>query len=537
MAPTIPCHPNELIASLCQSGAFGPPDDPPQFIETHISWIVLASEYAWKFKKPVDFGFLDFKRLENRKFYCEEELRLNRRTAPRLYLDVISINGSNRKPQINGPGPALEYALKMRRFPDNQLLSTLLANGQLQTKTASTLASVVADLHHSAGRAVDNEFSNSGQNGSWFEENFEHIQPLLSDPETLARLDQLQDYGRAQRIKLLPLMKRRSSAGFIRECHGDLHLGNIVMIEARPVLFDCIEFNPRLRWIDVMSDVAFLVMDLHYNRRPDLATAFLNRYLQITGDYEGLALLNYFIVYRALVRAKVALLRDPPATETTWSDLPKDFKQHLTLAKQFANPINPWLFITRGLSGSGKSTFAKALSAKTNAVVIRSDIERKRLAGLNESAETNTPPGVGIYGLGFSTKTYQYLLLIARRCLSAGYSVIVDAAFLKQDQRQPFQSLASEQAGGFIILNILAPTQTLKKRISHRLETKQDVSEANIAVLEKQTETAEALTNKELSYSVDLHSEEISLDVDLPEKIIAITRQRFPNLPVNQCVF
>ncbi|HBA65627.1 MAG TPA: aminoglycoside phosphotransferase, partial [Methylococcaceae bacterium] len=279
-------------------------------METHISWILLTGEFAYKIKKPVDFGFLDFSTLEKRRFCCLEELRLNRRFSSSLYLDLVPITGSPEKTQMGGAGMAIEYAVKMRQFDQLGLMSMRAENGLLSTDDIDGIAGIVSRFHNNTETAnPESSYGEPDDIKHWSEENFQHIEPLLTDASEIRRLKSLHAWNRNEWQQKAELMRQRKRQGFIRECHGDLHLGNIALIDGQVTPFDCIEFNPMLRWIDVASEIAFIFMDLLHRRFEPFAWRLLNRYLQQTGDYQGLALLHYYLVYRALVRAKVALLR------------------------------------------------------------------------------------------------------------------------------------------------------------------------------------------------------------------------------------
>lgn len=299
-----------LISSLLSAEIYPHPVNQLRLIETHISWVILTGPYAYKIKKPVNLGFLDFSSLEQRKLYCEEELRLNKRTAPSIYLGVVPITGSTTQPQLDGKGEAIEYAVKMRQFPQDAQLDHLLEQGGLKAAHMDAFARLVADFHQQVAVAgADDNYGEPDQVMQPVEENFEQIgqHQLTSQQQQL--LDELHAWSTTEYQRLETQLAQRKQQGFIRECHGDMHLRNLAWIDEQAVAFDGIEFNANLRWIDVISEVAFLVMDLQDRNQPELAQRFLNAYLEITGDYAGLSLLPFYLVYRALVRAKVAAIR------------------------------------------------------------------------------------------------------------------------------------------------------------------------------------------------------------------------------------
>ncbi|MDI1292336.1 MAG: AAA family ATPase [Methylobacter sp.] len=476
-------------------------------IETHISWVLLIGKHAYKIKKPVNFGFLDFSTLEKRRFFCHEELRLNRRLAAELYLEVVPITGTPDHPQIGGIGNAIEYAVKMVRFPSGQLLSKYAQREQLSTDQIDQLADSVACFHQTIAQAGENSpYGDSANINHWFVENFDHIRPLLVDNGQKQQLQNIQQWGDSEWRYLADLMQRRKQQGHIRECHGDLHLGNMTMINGKVTLFDCIEFNPMLYWIDVISEVAFLFIDLlhfGYNR---YAYHFLNRYLQHTGDYPGLALLRYYLIYRALVRAKVSLLRmaQQQDDDTVVKQARDEYTVFANLAEQLTQRRSTFLIITHGYSGSGKSTFACQLAEQIGAFQIRSDLERKRLFDYRPLEQTGSNIDSGVYTPQASIKTYLHLKELAQAVLEAGFPVIIDAAFLKAGQRDLFRQLAAGCGVPFHIINFQASDQELYRRIKQRQD---DASEATVAVLHQQQRSAQPLSEHEQASVITLNTE------------------------------
>jgi aminoglycoside phosphotransferase family enzyme len=422
-------HHARLIEGLLQLQAWPEPVGEIVRIETHISTVLLAGEFAYKIKKPVDLGFLDFSTLERRKLFCEEELRLNGRLAPHIYLDAVPITGTLEQPRMGGDGPAIDYAVKMRQFPADALLSK---HPELLTpQLIDEIAAKVADFH---GRiAVADPQNGFGAPAAVFapmEENFSQIRELVDDEQELRRLERLLAWTREQHQSLEETLELRRLGGFIRECHGDMHLGNIAMDGDEILIFDGIEFNPNLRWIDIINEVAFLFMDLDEKGRSDLAWRFLNVYIRYSGDFEGLALLRFYLVYRAMVRAKVAAIRLGQAglAPEEMRAIKADYLAYVGQAEGYTQPPRPALIITRGVSGSGKSTATIPLVGKLQAVRIRSDVERKRLAGLDPRAVTGSAVGQGIYSSDATEKTYARLLGLAELVMKAGYVANLSAA-------------------------------------------------------------------------------------------------------------
>jgi len=302
-----------------------------QFFETHISWVLVAAKFAYKFKKAVHFDFLDFSTLDARRFYCEEELRLNRRLAPDLYLDVVTITGSADHPSIGGIGSPIEYGVRMRVFPQQALWSHRIGTGEISTPEIDALALKIARFHGSAAVAPkESPWGTPAALQATADENLESVAALVEGTDAEFEVRELKAWQASQRHALCDTFESRRAHGMVRECHGDLHGRNILTIDDRVEVFDCIEFNEGLRWIDVMNDIAFVCMDLQFQDRRDLAARLLDRYLDITGDYEGLAVLRYYSVQRALVRCKVALLR----TRQLGADA-RDAAQHEREARRY----------------------------------------------------------------------------------------------------------------------------------------------------------------------------------------------------------
>ncbi|HMA98619.1 MAG TPA: phosphotransferase, partial [Wenzhouxiangella sp.] len=364
-----------------------------ELIETHISWVLLAGEYAYKIKKPVDFGFLDFSELSRRRHYCEEEIRLNRRTAPGLYLDVVTLSGSPECPGFEDGSDALEYAVRMRRFDPMQGFDRLLERDKLVAEYVESLGEALADLHEVAAKApADSSWGSPDEVIGPMRDNFKDLHKLLPGDHRLARLDALAEWTEARFADLVEVIAERRQQGFVRECHGDVHLGNVALVDGKAMLFDCIEFSPDLRWTDVMADLAFVVMDLREHKADGHAWRLLDRYLAKTGDYEGLALLDFYVIYRAMVRAKVAALGLKGDSEGNARIL-SDIDRYLALAGRVAAEQRAAIVLACGVSGSGKSHLAKALLPDVGLIRLRSDVERKRLFGLGEFDSSGSAVG------------------------------------------------------------------------------------------------------------------------------------------------
>lgn len=478
-----------------------------ELVETHISWVVLTGDYVYKIKKPVDFGFLDFSSLDKRHFCCEEELRLNQRLAPDMYLAVVAITGSNEHPVLDGPGDVIEYAVKMKQFDQSQQLDHVLEREELSESQIDAVADLLAAFHQSVPPAdTATTYGDPEHVIQPVEENFIQILQQLPGENYRADLLALQAWSKASFDDLRDVIAARKGDGFVRECHGDMHLRNIAWIEDRPLVFDCIEFNPNLYWIDVINDIAFLVMDLQDRGQQRLAARLLNAYLENTGDYQGLQLLRFYLLYRAMVLAKVNAIRAGQTTVVEERERAvQDFSNYVQLGLDYINDEPPRLYITYGLSGSGKSVVSATLAQAMGAIRIRSDVERKRLHGIRPDESAAADNDAGIYTASATEQTYARLADLASLMLQAGWSVIVDAAFLKQSQRDQFRQLAQECQAVFRILDIQADEATLRERVKTR---QGDVSDANLEVLEHQLRSFEPVSNAEREYALAVNTQQ-----------------------------
>lgn len=470
-----------------------------ELIETHASWVLLAGEYAYKIKKPITLPFLDYGTLDKRKSCCEAELRLNQRFAPDIYLDVVSIVGAPENPRLSNSGTPIEYAVKMRRFAEAGRLDHVCTRGELEPAQVSALADAIIRFHHNATIAPHNtRFGSPDEVIAPVLENFKELNALLSDAKCKVRLDKLLAWAQIECKRLAPHFAARKAAGKVRECHGDLHLGNIVLIDGQVTLFDCIEFNEDFRWIDVASDIAFVYVDLLDHHQPGLAGWLLNEWLSLDGDYNAMPVLRFYAAYRALVRAKVAAIR----AQQNQGDISETL-EYIALAERITSLPKQKLIITHGLSGCGKTTVSTLmlLNDKTGGMLrLRSDIERKRLFGLTTTSKSNSSLDSGIYRQEAHQLTYQHLYDLAKELLNTGWSVIVDAAFLKRAERANFHLLATQVGIGFSILAPQSTPQQLRARVAARLESGHDASEATIEVLEQQMRFIEPLDEHELHY-------------------------------------
>lgn len=508
----------ERVQSLLAPGVLSAEDE-VRLLETHISWVILSGMYAYKIKKPVNFGFLDFSSLADRKRFCQEEIRLNRRMAPDLYLDVVPITETESGTEIGGRGPVVEYAVRMKRFEQSDQLDNQLNAGLVTPADMNGFARRLATFHERAAvaRGALAKQHPDQVHGAVMDNIETILRSRLLNADQRRQVEELEAWTRQRFDELEAKLIVRAENGRVRECHGDLHLSNLVRLaDGSVTAFDCIEFSDELRWIDVLNDAAFLVMDLMERNRPDLAHGFLSAYLERSGDYQDLDLLRFFLVYRSLVRAKVALLMAaiPGVSKVDLASAGQRCQSHLDLALKLSTTQPPNLVLMRGYSGSGKSWISERLAMYLPAIRMRSDLERKRLFGIPRLAFTRSPVNEGIYTPEASVQTYQMLEANARSMLQAGFNVIVDASFLDRERRQIFENLAREMGTGYLVLDVKAPTRLLRHRIARRQAEGGDPSEASLKVLERQMSQASELPREELPNVMGVTSSN-NLDVDL----------------------
>lgn len=510
-----------LVAALCAPGVLAAHG--ARLIETHISWVLLAGGEAYKIKKAIRLPFLDFGTLAARRAFCERELTLNRRFAPALYLGVVAITGTPGAPVVGGTGPAIEYAVRMREFPQEALFSSLLARDALTPAHIDALAARLAALHATAAPAAAG--SGHGDPRRIAEHalaNFTELTPIAPASERAA-LAALEAWTRREFDARAGDFARRQAGGAICDCHGDLHLANIILLDDVPTLFDGIEFSDDLRWIDTLSEIAFPVMDLEYRGHPALARRLQSAYLGHTGDYAGCRVLRFYLVYRAMVRAKVACMRaqqQPDGGDDRAESL-RAFRACLALASRYSEDGPRALLAMHGPSGCGKSWLAGHLVESLGAVRIRMDVERKRLAGLTAGAHSGSPLASGLYGADMSRRAYEHAAACARAVIEGGFIAIIDAAFLMTWQRRLAQDQARVAEARFVLVDCVARVATLRDRITARARAGDDPSEADLAVLEHQLATAEPLSPAEIRDTVTCDTERARVAIEASEAIAA----------------
>ena len=492
-----------------------------RLIETHLSWLVLTGEYTYKIKKALRTPFIDAATLELRNHLCGEELRLNRRLAPSLYLDVLPVVAMADGLRMGGPGEPIEYAVKMQQFKAGDELLELLRVNAVTVADTDRLADLLATFHEQAAVATAGTAADHMERTSdILLSNVTELAANLRKLRSTASIEQIGNWLRDSLVRCESMLQQRWQSGHIRDCHGDLHAGNVVRFDGRLQPFDCLEFSERLRTIDVLDDLAFLVMDLAGHDRDDLATALLSRYLERTGDYTGLPLLPIYATHRALVRAKVDAMSALTLPKRRL-EFETRLQRRLLDAERWSAPKHPDLVLMHGVSGSGKTWVSDRLVPKLRAVRLRSDIERKRLAGLSPTQRAGADFQSGIYSIEFSKRMYSHLRECAEYALRSGFTTIVDASFLEVTDREVFYDLARQLNAPVTIVSCYADGRTLEERVLVRSQTGEDASDATLDVMMRQLQHLQPLAASEPARVVNVDSRDCSIDA-----VVASIRSR-----------
>ncbi|WP_136525112.1 bifunctional aminoglycoside phosphotransferase/ATP-binding protein [Geomonas ferrireducens] len=472
-----------VIKSLLEAKAYPDPTTEVRLVETHVSFIFLTDRFVYKVKKAVNYGFLDFTTLDRRRFYCNEEVRLNRRLCPEVYLGVVELRDTTDGPGFGGTGPVIDYAVKMRRLPQERMLDRLLAEENVEARDMTRIAQAVARFHEGAerGPVIDAYGETEAIRENW-EQNFRQAASFVGLTISAAQMTEIRQWVISFLQENDALFRERVTGGFIRDCDGDLHSGNICLTD--PVcIFDCIEFNDKFRYIDTAADLAFLLMDLEYADRKDLAGELLNAYQAASGDVGMAPLLDFYKAQRAFVRGKVTSLRLEHAslTEAERIEVKDTAVRYFRLARGYSlrARMHPMLVLTCGMIGSGKSTLARALSRELGFALKRSDVVRKELAGVaTVGAAPTRSYRAGIYNSDMDQATYLALLTEAERSLSRGEGMVVDATFRRSADRERFRELALRLGVPFLLVETRCSEEVARLRLEARNGDAAEVSDA-----------------------------------------------------------
>jgi len=459
--------------------------------QTHISHVFLTDKYAYKIKKPVDFGFLDFTTLAKRKLFCNEEIRLNKRLSPEIYIGVEKITKTENNAEsdtgfeFNGKGEVVEYAVKMKRMPESAIMTEMVKNNKVDERIIAQLARKIAEFHMDAMH--NDEFQDrcgmksvkmaTDQN---FSQTEKYIGKLIDNKKFNYIRNATNQFYKGKKELFLARKRNNNIIGF----HGDLHTGNVFIHNNKIQVFDCIEFNDEFRCGDVVSDIAFMAMDLDYLGREDLSKYFVRKYIEYTGDHLVYTLLNFFKCYRAYVRAKVTsfMLDDPNISRSRKDELKRTAKKYYWLALEYARHFSsakPLLMISCGLTGSGKSRWLKFASDVVGGTILRTDRIRRKLFNLTGSEKKDARYRKKYYNEESRQKVYDMIFRKTAKVLGLGGKVSIDASFIKKENRDAMKELAEKHNADFIIIYTRCSEETTKKRINARMKEKSNISDAD----------------------------------------------------------
>ena len=478
-----------ILESLLNPSAYPVLTRTVELIQTHISWLFLTDTHVFKIKKPVNFGFLDFSSLDLRRFYCYEELRLNRRLCPDIYEQVIALRETETGAAFVGDGNVIEYAVMMKRLPADRMLDRLVDSGCISMEEIKIVALEICKFHSDAPTSpYISKFGSLEQIRLNWRENLDQTLPFHSSTLPTAVGETINAYVEKFADSHRALFAERIENGYIRDCDGDIHLGNICLLnDGTPYIFDCIEFNERFRFSDTAADIAFFLMDLDFHRRPDLADAALSTYISTSGDTNLAKLVTFYKVNRAFVRGKVESMQllDTGISLEARTSAEKRAIRYFRLAQGYClrSSLPPTLFITCGTMGCGKSTLTDQLGFELGLATFNSDVVRKRLAGLLSETAVQASFGEGLYSSEMTHATYSQLLSLADNELASGHSVVIDAAFGSAAARTEFARLAAAHHAGFIILFVQCDPDEQRQRLIERSSRGDSVSDGRVELL------------------------------------------------------
>lgn len=490
-----------ILKSLQKPDAYPEPTSSVRLLQTHVSFLFITDNFVYKVKKPVDFGFLDFTTIDRRRIYCNEEVRLNRRLCPEIYLGVLEVRESPQGATFRGNGKVIDYAVKMKRLPEERMLDRMLAEGKVTQADIRDIAHVIACFHLAAerGKTIDKYGSSKRIRKNW-EENFRQLGEFVNISLRKTDLESIRKWVDTFMADNEALFAERVSQGFIRDCDGDIHLENICLTSPL-CIFDCIEFNNSFRYTDTAADIAFFLMDLDFHGMSIFTNVFLEEYAAVTGDPGFMQLLDFYKIYRAVIRGKVESLKllDPDIPDKDKICSRNKAVKYFRLARGYTlrRGFPKLLIITSGVMGSGKSAIASALAFELGMEITSSDAVRKELANIPRNRRSLDEYGTGIYTPDFDEATYRELLSRSEKALKTGRSMIVDATFRRQSDRLRFHSLAALSSVPFYIIQITCPEQLIKERLDERSRNPDELSEGRWELFYRQRDEFEPLGKEE----------------------------------------
>jgi hypothetical protein len=522
--------PSKVFENLQNPQFYGSDVESVNMLQTHISYVALTGDYTYKVKKPVNFGFLDFTSLEKRKYFCEEELRLNRRLCPHIYLDVIPITQKNDEMELNGTGKVVDYAVKMKEFPQDRIMTNLLKHGKITEETINEICAILTDFYNSGERSQEiDTYGDIAAVKKNIDENFEQTHPVIdvTIPKNVYTFIQTSSNNFFQVEK--EVFKQRIQHGHIHDCHGDLHSGNIVVTDDTICIFDCIEFNKRFRYIDGASDIGFLAMDLDFQNHPYLSSYLIKQYVEKSGDTGIYTVLNFYKCYRAYVRGKVIgfQLNDPHIDTLKKNEIVATARKYFDLSYYYASLFSqdlkkdrrPLLFIVCGLTGTGKSTVAQKLAIDHHAHLINTDVVRKEIAGIDKYERHHDSYDKGLYTPEKVLFTYKKVMERAAMFLQNGENVVLDATFQKRQHRDLVQTIAQDHEADFLFIYCDCPEEVVKQRLEARLR-KKSVSDGRWEIYVEQKTSYEPLTSEENHLVFDTGNETYAYRMNIFQQIV-----------------
>lgn len=515
-----------LLKSLLKPDAYPEPTSAVRLLQTHVSFLFITDKFVYKIKKPVDFGFLNYTTVDRRHFYCNEEVRLNRRLCPDIYLGVVEVHESTSGATFCAEGDVIDYAVKMKRLPEERMLDRLLVDGKVTADDIRKIARTIAEFHNNAERgeaiATYGSIANIRRN---CEENFRHMDEFVGISINKRDLTMIRSWVETFLTDKASLFTERATNGFIRDCDGDIHLENICLTD-RVCIFDCIEFNDRFRYTDTAADIAFFLMDLDYHDSREFSAIFLNEYIAATGDREVTRVLDFYKVYRAVVRGKVESLKllDPNMTEIEKNVAREKASSYLRLARDYIvrKKLLPTLIITCGLMGSGKSTTAAALASELGIETVSSDATRKEMVATRRHERRLNGYATGIYSKAFNDATYHELLARSEQALRDGQSILVDATFRRKQDRIRFREMAKRYAALFYVIYASCPEPLIKQRLDDRERNPAEISDGRWELFFQQKKEFEPLEGDEGKQICIDTSRPIHDNIDFILKVIGI---------------